>query len=311
MKRAIMGWAMMVVTLVSRAEAVPGRQISVEVQEYIRKYVKGMVEMIERIQSLPADGRGDHGTFGAYGMIIPKSLLMVSVVNRSESVPKARFTVSLGSKEVMMTGELSKGQWWREKTPRWLHSFPVTIFIKEEVSGVGVAYQLTKNPFEFAFGVEFEFRDEPFATPSSRPYFLVKKGPVNTAGLEVAMVDFLEKDEQIISDLTKQIEPMKEGATKSNLGALRSAVSIYYGKNEGDFPQRIDDDTFVGHQDRHYIQEIPKETITGSNRVQYLGPDQTQADGDGGGGWLYRPASGEVWVNLKKMDSKNQPYSGY
>lgn len=96
--------------------------------------------------------------------------------------------------------------------------------------------------------------------------------------------------------------------TKQNLGGLRSAVSTYYGKNEGEWPQRIDDASFVGAADRHYIAEIPEERFTGNRRVQYV---KDVAEGDGRGGWLYCPSTGQVWVNLKGTDLEGNEYSQY
>ena len=100
----------------------------------------------------------------------------------------------------------------------------------------------------------------------------------------------------------------EEDATKANLGSIRSAVSIHYGKNEGEYPKRIHDDSFIGSTDRHYMRELPPEHITGSNRVQYV---KRLQEGDGQGGWMYAPASGEVWANVRGKDSKGSPFTSY
>jgi prepilin-type N-terminal cleavage/methylation domain-containing protein len=46
-----------------------------------------------------------------------------------------------------------------------------------------------------------------------------------------------------------------EGATKGNLGAVRSALAIYYGEQEGSYP--TDDLSILLASNRKYIESIP------------------------------------------------------
>lgn len=98
------------------------------------------------------------------------------------------------------------------------------------------------------------------------------------------------------------ITKSKEGATKGNLGALRSAVSIYYGDNEGYFPITMDSVDFVGLAD--YIEEIPETKLgdhADSSAVNNTGAD-TPSIADSAG-WAYSSASGKVVVRCTHDDS--------
>lgn len=68
---------------------------------------------------------------------------------------------------------------------------------------------------------------------------------------------------------TDQITYAHEAATKGNLGAIRSALSVYYGDNDGKFPTDI---TVLATASK-YIASIP---------YAYLPP--YYVDGGGGGG---------------------------
>jgi len=114
-----------------------------------------------------------------------------------------------------------------------------------------------------------------------------------------------------IPKFAQMIERAKEGATKSNLGAIRSAVSIYYGKNEGQYPASIaSNSAFVGTADSNYMQELPKATATplgNTNAVSAVSAVPTSA----GSGWAYNSVSGEVWANSTATDTKGAPFTSY
>jgi general secretion pathway protein G len=111
------------------------------------------------------------------------------------------------------------------------------------------------------------------------------------------------------ADLIKQ---SKEGSTKGSLASVRSAVTIYYGENEGVYPSTAtatadgDDITteFGGMMVPKYLSAVPsvKLGISGtadSNLVYYdLGTQNKK-------GWGYMgPATGEVIVSCTAADSK-------
>lgn len=114
-----------------------------------------------------------------------------------------------------------------------------------------------------------------------------------------------------IPKFAQMIERAKEGATKSNLGAIRSAVSIYYGKNEGTQPTDISaSSAFIGTADSNYMQELPKATATplgNTNAVSAVSAVPTTA----GSGWAFSSVSGEVWANSTLTDSKAVSFTTY
>ena len=114
-----------------------------------------------------------------------------------------------------------------------------------------------------------------------------------------------------IPKFAQMIERAKEGATKSNIGAVRSAVSIYYGKNEGVNPASIDSTSaFIGSADSNFMAELPKAATTplgNSNAVTAV----TAVPSATGTGWAYKSASGEMWCNSTASDTKASPFTSY
>jgi prepilin-type N-terminal cleavage/methylation domain-containing protein len=127
------------------------------------------------------------------------------------------------------------------------------------------------------------------------------------------------------------IRKSNEGATKGNLGAIRSAVSIYYGELEGLFPQPTASGatgtagtlgTILTLDNGKYVKDVPD-----CNTPPY------HAKGAGGnvevtissvnentnpGWWAYRGSYiaggkqvGEVWVNCTHTDTKTAIWGTY
>ena len=96
-----------------------------------------------------------------------------------------------------------------------------------------------------------------------------------------------------------------EARTKGNLGALRSAVAIFYGDHEGVWPKNVEELI------PNYLTEIPVELISGSSKVY------TTLTGEGG--WYYHldakndkdNENGQVYVNLKGNDTRGTAYKDY
>jgi len=61
------------------------------------------------------------------------------------------------------------------------------------------------------------------------------------------------------------IRKSKEGATKGNLGAIRSALSIYYGENEGRYPGAVNDgaSTSISRLTPTYLDAMPTVRLGG------------------------------------------------
>jgi prepilin-type N-terminal cleavage/methylation domain-containing protein len=104
------------------------------------------------------------------------------------------------------------------------------------------------------------------------------------------------------------IRRSREGATKGNLGAVRSALNIYYSDTEGLFPSRgvvavgniaagagILNVPFLGTGAENYLDEIKPATEACTNGAHATGNVPTQVYGQvmGGagpwdGGWVYQ-----------------------
>jgi uncharacterized RDD family membrane protein YckC len=115
-----------------------------------------------------------------------------------------------------------------------------------------------------------------------------------------------------------------EGATKGNLGALRSGISIYYGDAEGQYPASLD--ALVPK----YIPEIPKtklgqhmeSSIVTSYGAEVCGPatkygaeiDATKLKDTGGWGYVSDPKAscwGQIFVDCSHKDSKDVGWATY
>jgi general secretion pathway protein G len=119
------------------------------------------------------------------------------------------------------------------------------------------------------------------------------------------------------------IRKSNEGATKGNLGAVRSALSIYYGEQEGRYPTiatQVPADLTMDNG--KYIKAMPVSycppyfgklaTVTALSTFAALGNDT--------GNWGYQqnatPAAtdkqwGDIWVNCASTDSKGTVWAVY
>ena len=104
------------------------------------------------------------------------------------------------------------------------------------------------------------------------------------------------------SSIGKQLIKSKEGKTRGNLLQIRSAVTKYYAKNEGQYPKSLTE------RFEEYLAPLPSELITGSNKVVNKF--------DGSGGWYYNIEQGnkdfsQVFLNIAGKDSQGTEYSKY
>jgi len=110
------------------------------------------------------------------------------------------------------------------------------------------------------------------------------------------------------------IRKSNEGATRGNLGSLRSALSIYYGNLEGMYPADVN----VLTVDGKYIDKIPTaKTPNYHGDSAVITNGSVFADVDDAGGWVYGayPAAGEtygqIYVNCLHTDSKAKLWFQY
>jgi prepilin-type N-terminal cleavage/methylation domain-containing protein len=118
-----------------------------------------------------------------------------------------------------------------------------------------------------------------------------------------------------IPKFAEMLEKAREGATKGNVGAIKSAVSIFYGDNTGVFPTSLTDDQF-----KNYLAAIPPVKVThpkaGETALKGTATDITVVTADATigtttDGWKYNRTSGDVWVNNSQTDTKATQYSMY
>jgi prepilin-type N-terminal cleavage/methylation domain-containing protein len=116
------------------------------------------------------------------------------------------------------------------------------------------------------------------------------------------------------------IRKSNEGATKGNLGAIRSAMSIYYGEIEGWYPTS-DPGPILTMEGGKYLKEVPP-CYTPPNHFKNASFElaaTSTTEAGAAGAWGYQenrtPGAdrpwGDVWVNCTHTDSKASTWSGY
>lgn len=120
---------------------------------------------------------------------------------------------------------------------------------------------------------------------------------------------------------TKFAKQSREGRTKGNLGAIRSALSIYYGDHQGRYPTNLSELTLEGR----YLRSIPNAdtAVAGENptsAVTIIMGVQTEEELIGKlkdtGGWAYvadskSPLWGWLVVDCTHADSKGNLWHRY
>jgi type IV pilus assembly protein PilA len=144
-----------------------------------------------------------------------------------------------------------------------------------------------------------------------------------------------------IPKFAQMLEKSREGATKGNIGALKSAVSNYYADQQGNYPQdNLNSQTWSAGPSTslvtypgfipQYMDVVPGVKVTAQNTVN--GVNATGGPGVGssaaaittgiwsnpafvatsvGQGWKYDNTAGEVWVNSKLIDMSGNSYTIY
>ena len=114
------------------------------------------------------------------------------------------------------------------------------------------------------------------------------------------------------------VEKSREAATKGNLNAMRSSISIYYGDSEGIYPTYLE--TSALYLFSKFMEKVPpvKATHAGIGNGTSESPSGTdiihtsdESITATGIGWKYNSNTGRIFVNSAATDSKNLPYSTY
>lgn len=128
----------------------------------------------------------------------------------------------------------------------------------------------------------------------------------------------------VIAILTTMVMPRfgslmvraKEAVVMGNLGGLRSAVSIYYAQNEGQYPRSLTG--IIAIFGRFPIVTIPKADGKGAYHenvgLTWTGGPTFICDASSGDIWFIYdsgPSAGLVFVNCTHMDSRGKVWSSY
>ncbi len=120
-----------------------------------------------------------------------------------------------------------------------------------------------------------------------------------------------------IPRFAQMLEKSREGATKGNLGSLKSASSIYYGDVQGVWPTTLNSQSVYSFS--KYLDNIYPVKVTGAFVAGAKSPTgtlvnvvaQAVAPTVASSGWMYDSTGGTVYVNSTVQDSKQIPYSYY
>ncbi len=113
-----------------------------------------------------------------------------------------------------------------------------------------------------------------------------------------------------IPKFAELIRKSSEGASKGNLGSIRSALSIYYGDMEGLYPSQMASLTVSGK----YLATVPV------SKAPNYHSDSSTAEEDAapsdGSGWHYNNVNtnsnfGTMIVNCTHTDTKGSIWTGY
>lgn len=122
-----------------------------------------------------------------------------------------------------------------------------------------------------------------------------------------------------IPRFAEMLEKAREGATKGNIGAIKSAVSIYYGDNTGIWPNDLTM-SFTRYMDRMPPVKVTHPGTLGGNTLSGTCTTVTNVSeatyvaigsATSNEGWKYNRANGDVWVFNSQTDTKGGQYSMY
>ena len=115
-----------------------------------------------------------------------------------------------------------------------------------------------------------------------------------------------------IPKFAELIRKSGEGASKGNLGSIRSSLSIYYGDMEGVYPAQLQALTIAGK----YLTSIPLAKTPSYHPDSSGEVDGTLTAETGAGGWFYNNVNGDanagtMIVNCSHTDSKGSSWTSY
>jgi prepilin-type N-terminal cleavage/methylation domain-containing protein len=124
-----------------------------------------------------------------------------------------------------------------------------------------------------------------------------------------------------IPQFASLVAKSQEGATKGNLGTVRSALSIYYGDTEGWYPTEAASFTSLTTQQKYLqsvpIANLPKNGANNDGHAAQAGVTNTAVTAASThGGWFYNNSQGtnnwgQSLVNCAHSDAKGQVWTYY
>ena len=150
-----------------------------------------------------------------------------------------------------------------------------------------------------------------------------------------------------IPKFAEMMERSRDGATKGNIAALRSAISIYYGDHEGKYPTDLtavqpggESGTGTGWNFQgKYIDDVPPVKSQGGNKTNTASnPNKCPWGGSNNSsklidyhdfsygtapsinlgsanslatGYKYESLTGLIWINATILDMNSKPFSMY
>ena len=141
-----------------------------------------------------------------------------------------------------------------------------------------------------------------------------------------------------IPKFADMLEKSREGATKGNLSAIKSAISNFYADQQGQYPLTLDTATTTAGGQSYpafipqYIETLPGVKVTAKNTVNgtvyaNYGPGKNASTAANvytgtwgnpaftttstGVGWKYNNADGNFWVNSTMQDMSSKSYTIY
>jgi prepilin-type N-terminal cleavage/methylation domain-containing protein len=120
-----------------------------------------------------------------------------------------------------------------------------------------------------------------------------------------------------IPQFAQLIAKSQEGATKGNLGTIRSALSIYYGDTEGWYP--VDTGNFVSLTTQNkYLQGVPTVQLpnTTTNNIGHQSGNTVLNTAGDSASWYYNNTQsnaqwGQVVVNCTHRDLRGSVWTYY
>ena len=115
-----------------------------------------------------------------------------------------------------------------------------------------------------------------------------------------------------IPKFAELIRKSGEGASKGNLGSIRSSLSIYYGDMEGQYPSTLAGLTVAGK----YLSAIPTAKVPNYHPDSSGEVDAGPLVANDNGGWVYNNTPGDsnlgnMEINCTHTDTKGSIWTSY